>query len=89
MQDFGISVLLWSVCISSSIVSHSRAEKEQTGVRDNIESFGGDPNRGTPHRDANRLYLVTVIGQSVGASDIDLQLTAFGGDKDVPFQQAV
>lgn len=33
--------------------------------------------------------VVTVIGQSVGASDIGLQLTAFGGDQDVPFQQAV
>lgn len=33
--------------------------------------------------------LVTVIGQSVGASDIGLQLTAFGGDQDAPFQQAV
>jgi hypothetical protein len=33
--------------------------------------------------------LVTVIGQSVGASDIGLQLTAFGGEHDVPFQQAV
>jgi hypothetical protein len=32
---------------------------------------------------------VTVIGQSVGASDIGLQLTAFGGDGDVPFQQGV
>ncbi|KAJ5441398.1 Carboxylesterase type B [Penicillium cf. griseofulvum] len=32
---------------------------------------------------------LTVIGQSVGASDIGLQLTAFGGDRDVPFQQGV
>ncbi|KAI1383622.1 alpha/beta-hydrolase [Hypoxylon trugodes] len=46
-------------------------------VRDNIEHFGGDPKR------------VTAIGQSVGASDIGLQLTAFGGKHDVPFQQAI
>lgn len=41
----------------------------------------------------NRLHAhyvpVTAIGQSVGASDIGLQLTAFGGETDVPFQQAV
>lgn len=33
--------------------------------------------------------LVTVIGQSVGASDTGLQLTAFGGDQNVQFQQAM
>lgn len=33
--------------------------------------------------------LVTVVGQSVGAADIGLQLMAFGGEKSVPFQQAM
>ncbi|KAJ5437253.1 Carboxylesterase type B [Penicillium cf. griseofulvum] len=40
-------------------------------------------------RDQRAALELTVIGQSVGASDIGLQLTAFGGDRDVPFQQGV
>ncbi|RYP24944.1 hypothetical protein DL765_000172 [Monosporascus sp. GIB2] len=46
-------------------------------VRDNIAFFGGDPRK------------VTAIGQSVGASDISLHLTSFGGKRGVPFQQAI
>ncbi|KAL4779979.1 Alpha/Beta hydrolase protein [Aspergillus varians] len=46
-------------------------------IRDHVETFGGDPNK------------VTVVGQSVGASDIGLQLTAFDGTHDLPFQQAM
>lgn len=46
-------------------------------VRDHIASFGGDPSR------------VTAVGQSVGASDIGLQMTAFGGARGAPFQKAV
>ncbi|KAJ5640585.1 carboxylesterase [Penicillium herquei] len=46
-------------------------------IRDNIEAFGGDPNR------------VTAIGQSVGASDIGLHLVSYNGTRGVPFQQAM
>ncbi|PVI04050.1 lipase [Periconia macrospinosa] len=46
-------------------------------VRENIEIFGGDPKK------------VTVMGQSVGGSDISLHLTSFGGKRGVPFQQAI
>ncbi|KAK1146370.1 hypothetical protein N8T08_003157 [Aspergillus melleus] len=40
-------------------------------------------------RDNIEVFGVTVLGQSVGASDIGLQLTAFDGTQGVPFQQAI
>ncbi|CAI4214948.1 unnamed protein product [Parascedosporium putredinis] len=46
-------------------------------VRDNIEYFGGDPNR------------VTIFGQSSGGLAVGLHLLAYGGDKPVPFQRAI
>ncbi|KAJ5732621.1 carboxylesterase [Penicillium malachiteum] len=46
-------------------------------IRDNIEAFGGDPDR------------VTAIGQSVGASDIGLHLVSYNGTRGSPIQQAI
>ncbi|KAJ0115227.1 alpha/beta-hydrolase [Diaporthe amygdali] len=40
-------------------------------------------------RDQRAAFGLTAIGQSVGASDIGLQLTAFGGEDGAPFQQAI
>ncbi|KAL4759659.1 Alpha/Beta hydrolase protein [Aspergillus foveolatus] len=40
-------------------------------------------------RDQRLTLELTVIGLGVGASDIGLQLTASGGDQDVPFKQAI
>ena len=46
-------------------------------VKDNIASFGGDPDN------------VTAMGQSVGASAIGLHLTSFKGKQGAPFQKAI
>lgn len=82
------------MCVDQSCISEPLIA-DWPGVRDNIETFGGDPSRGT----ATKLYLqqartanvaiVTAIGQSVGASDIGLHLTSFNGTKGVPFRRAM
>lgn len=46
-------------------------------VQEHIHLFGGDKNR------------VTVMGESAGAGSITHHLTAYGGTKPVPFQQAI
>ncbi|EOA83493.1 hypothetical protein ACJQWK_00331 [Exserohilum turcicum] len=46
-------------------------------VRDNIAVFGGDPNR------------ITIAGQSSGGLAVGMQIMAYGGEKPLPFQQAI
>ncbi|CAO2651475.1 Nn.00g040450.m01.CDS01 [Neocucurbitaria sp. VM-36] len=46
-------------------------------VRDNIEQFGGDPDK------------ITIFGQSSGGLAIGMQLLAYGGTKPLPFQQGI
>lgn len=46
-------------------------------IQDNIENFGGDPDR------------VTLFGQSSGALSITLQILAYGGTRPSPFQGAL
>ncbi|KAI1470940.1 alpha/beta-hydrolase [Daldinia caldariorum] len=46
-------------------------------VRDNIEYFGGDPEK------------ITIHGQSSGGLAVGIQIMAYGGSKPVPFQQGI
>ncbi|KAF1934576.1 alpha/beta-hydrolase, partial [Clathrospora elynae] len=46
-------------------------------VRDNIEAFGGDPER------------MTIAGQSSGGLAIGMHILAYGGEKPLPFQQGI
>lgn len=46
-------------------------------MQEHIDIFGGNPTR------------VTIGGESDGATNVGLQITAYGGDTDYPFQQAI
>ncbi|KAI8963326.1 alpha/beta-hydrolase [Daldinia sp. FL1419] len=46
-------------------------------VRDNIEYFGGDPEK------------ITIHGQSSGGLAVGMQIMAYGGSKPAPFQQGI
>lgn len=46
-------------------------------VQEHIGTFGGDPKK------------VTIGGESDGATNVGLHITAYGGDTDYPFQQAI
>jgi carboxylesterase type B len=46
-------------------------------VRDNIVTFGGDPDN------------ITILGQSSGGLAVGLHMLAYGGSKPLPFQQGV
>ncbi|KAJ9606016.1 hypothetical protein H2200_009865 [Cladophialophora chaetospira] len=46
-------------------------------IQKHISSFGGDPTK------------VTIAGESDGATNVGLHITAYGGDTDYPFQQAI
>ena len=77
MPGFVTNVLPLTVSETPLDMARFAVPTRLIGVHDNIEAFGGDPNK------------VSAIGHSVGGSSIGLHLTSYGGKRGVPFQKAM